>query len=194
MPAAGIGQYLNDHRAGAVAGRRLARRLMKESAGTACGPELAEVVRQIEEDTRTLDQVRSALGVGGGWLRRMAATGADLALKLWPGAPTGSRGIDTIEEFETLIAGVAGKARLWAALTEVGQRWHALEGFDFPQLERRAQGQLAALNKCHLQVVRAELGPDAGQDAAGLPKGVGSVGYVDGAWPTDRPPTSARSS
>jgi hypothetical protein len=46
--------YLRDHRAGAVAGRRLAKRLYKENPESQWAP-LQEIARKIKEDETTLD-------------------------------------------------------------------------------------------------------------------------------------------
>jgi hypothetical protein len=64
---------LNDHRAGASGGTRLAHRLAASNTPGPYAERLQDLADSISTDTAALDAVREACGVDGGSVRRLGA-------------------------------------------------------------------------------------------------------------------------
>ena len=142
--------YLDDHRAGATGGLRLARRLYRSNAKSPWAAELEELAHRIERDGRTLTQVREALGMDGGTLKAVAALAGERIARLKPnGHLLGYSPLSRVVEVEGLMAGVSAKRRLWAALEEVQNSFDALAPFDFEGLGAEAESQLDLLSRVH---------------------------------------------
>src|SRR5215211_2557931 len=62
FPTRRLDVYLNDHLAGATAGRELCRRALRHNSGTDLGRFLDGLLREIAEDRRTLEDVATRLG------------------------------------------------------------------------------------------------------------------------------------
>jgi hypothetical protein len=148
-----LGIYLNDHLAGATAGRELARRSQSANAGTELGSMLDRLLGEIVEDRGTLVRVMQALGVPLDPVKRAGAIAAERLgrLKL-NGQLRGYSPLSRVVELEGLALGVQGKASLWRALGLVDDP--RLERFDFAALERRAARQRAGIEKQRLESVR----------------------------------------
>jgi hypothetical protein len=142
--------YLDDHRAGATGGLRLARRLWRNNAKSPWAGELEELTHRIERDSRTLAQVRDALGMDGGTLKAVAALAGERIARLKPnGHLLGYSPLSRVVEVEGLMAGVSAKRRLWAALEKVQEFSDGLEQFDFEGLGDEAESQLDVLSRVH---------------------------------------------
>ncbi len=109
--------YLNDHLAGATAGRELARRAAAGNRGTSYAPFLEELAEQIEEDRVSLLEIMGALGIGVDRLKVLGGWGAEKLgrLKL-NGRLRGYSPLSRIVELEALALGVHGKRALWRSL------------------------------------------------------------------------------
>jgi hypothetical protein len=134
--------YLNDHLAGATAGRELARRALAENTGTDLGGFLRGLLTEIEEDRATLVDVmrrlgirRSAVKIASAWMLEKAGR-----LKL-NGQVRGYSPLSRVLELEGLRAGIEGKRGLWLALRELGDRDGRLRDIDFDALVERACSQ-----------------------------------------------------
>jgi hypothetical protein len=149
--------YLNDHRAGAVAGLRVARRSAGANRGGPWGERLRSLAGEIAEDLQTLDAVMTTLEVRPNPVKRLGAVAGELAgrLKL-NGRVVGYSPLSRVLEMEGLIAGIGAKASLWVALEATGSQ--ALAAFDFPALVHRAHSQQDLVRELHGEAAAAAFG------------------------------------
>jgi hypothetical protein len=147
--------YLRDHRAGAVAGRRLAKRLYKENPESQWAP-LREIARKIKEDETTLDLAMRMLGVSEGVFKKMTAVAVEKVGRLKPnGRLIGYSPLSRVVELESLMAGIIAKRRLWVSLRQLAQDANrSLPGIDFEELDARATDQLTTLASLHEEAAR----------------------------------------
>ena len=147
--------YLRDHRAGAVAGRRLAKRLARENPHPQWTP-LREVAREINADETTLEIIMKLLGVSEGTLKKVAAVAIELVERLKPnGRLVGYSSLSRVVELESLMSGVIAKRRLWVSLRQLAQEGDGtLRRMDFEELDRRAVHQLTTLASLHDSAAR----------------------------------------
>lgn len=150
--------YLNDHLAGATAGYELAKRALSSNEGTPYGTFLAELVREIEEDRATLQDLIRRLGFSQDRLKRTAAWAAEKVgrLKL-NGQLTGYSPLSRLIELEGLRLGVEGKLGLWKTLLDVSNQDPRLAVCDFDELIRRALAQIEGLEKHRLEAANEAL-------------------------------------
>jgi hypothetical protein len=142
--------YLDDHRAGAAGGLQLAYRLYRNNSRGPWAVELEEFTHQIERDSRTLAQIREALGMEGGRLKAVAALAGERIgrLKL-NGHLLGYSPLSRVVEVEAMMSGVLAKRRLWASLGAAQTSFPELERFDFEGLGAEAESQLDLLTRVH---------------------------------------------
>lgn len=140
--------YLNDHLAGAAAGSELVKRALSSNEGTAYGTFLAELARHIDEDKATLASLMNTLGITQD---RVKQSGAWLVEKIGRlklnGQLTGYSPLSRLIELEGLRLGVEGKLCLWKTLQDVANQDSRLAVTDFDDLIRRAETQIAGLEK-----------------------------------------------
>jgi hypothetical protein len=128
-----LATYLDDHRAGAAAGRSLSRRMAQENSDTGWAEKLAWLASEIEDDDHTLGELRAVLGVRGGLVKRALARVAveagrlKLNRRLFRYSP-----LSRLLEAEAMMAGVRAKKCLWSAMRHGLDKTEALEPFDFP--------------------------------------------------------------
>jgi hypothetical protein len=157
--------YLNDHLAGAVVGTELAKRALRENRGSSFGELLEWLLGQILEDRATLERLMAELGVPESRLKRALALMFERLgrLKL-NGQLTGYSPLSRLVELEGLTLGVTGKRLLWLALQEIAATEPRLREFDFDELRRRAEEQLAGLERLRIEAARLALaGPRGGR-------------------------------
>ena len=165
-----LNRYLADHLAGATFGVELVRRCRRNNAGSAFEEPLEKLVREIEEDRRTLVEVMEAVGAKAS---RTKTTGAWLFEKARRLKPNGRlfeyTPLSRVLELEALATGIAGKRALWRALDEVDLGSSRAGGFDFSELTRRAEDQRDAVEALRLQAARLafEPGSDSDRDGCG---------------------------
>jgi hypothetical protein len=151
-----LATYLNDHLAGATAGRDLARRSAASNRGSDLGRFLADLAREIDEDRDALLALMGGLGVGtdrikvlGGWaaekLGRLKSNG-----RLFSYSP-----LSRLVELEGLALGVRGKLALWQALEVIQAGEPTLAKTDLIALSQRAERQLSELER-HRRATVAE--------------------------------------
>jgi hypothetical protein len=127
--------YLNDHLAGATAGHELAKRMVSENRGTGFEPVLSNLVQEIGEDRRTLEEMISDLGLSVRRWKTTAAWVAEKAARLkLNGSLWGYSPLSRLVEIEGLLLGVEGKASLWRTLGELAHRERRLDGVDLGNL------------------------------------------------------------
>jgi hypothetical protein len=150
--------YLNDHLAGATGGLELAKRSRAQNEGNEYGGFLAELVREIEEDRKTLETLMDRLEVGRDRLKGTAAWAAEKLgrLKL-NGQLTGYSPLSRLLELELLSLGVEGKLSLWRSLKQAAPSDDRLREFDFEALIRRAQAQRRRLERHRLRAAKEAL-------------------------------------
>lgn len=146
--------YLNDHLMGAAGGVELARRCLGNNRGTSLGTFLEELVEQILEDRRTLEDIMTRLDVAADRAKLAVATvGERLARLKLNGQLFGYSDLSRVIELEALCAGVALKRRLWLSLQQVKESDPRLVDFDFVKLVERASTQLDGLERHRLEAV-----------------------------------------
>jgi len=153
-----LATYLNDHRAGAAGGIDLARRLHQQNKDNEYGLELESIVRDIEEDIQSLDDLMGRVGVETDAVKLAGAWAAEKAgrLKL-NGQVLGYSPLSRMVELEGLMLGVTGKLSLWMALQDVYAGDPRLAGFDLGRLVERAREQRQTLERLRRRTARAAL-------------------------------------
>ncbi len=146
--------YLNDHLAGAMAGRELARRAAASNRGTSYAPFLEQLAEQIEADRVSLLEIMRALGVRVDYFKVTGGWGAEKLgrLKL-NGRLFGYSPLSRIVELEGLALGVNGKLALWRSLDQLELAPLTLAGIVLPDLIARAEAQLEGLEDHRLQAI-----------------------------------------
>lgn len=150
--------YLNDHLAGATAGRDLARRARGSNEGTEFGAFLEQLAQDIDQDRRTLLGLMKSLDISEDRLKQAGAWAVEKAgrLKL-NGSLTGYSPLSRVVELEGLALGVSGKLALWRALDRVSSHDERLSQIGLPELIRRAERQREGLERHRLNAVERAL-------------------------------------
>jgi hypothetical protein len=148
--------YLNDHLAGATAGRELARRAAAKNRSGPYGEFLAGLAAEIEEDRQSLLEIMRTLGVGVDRLKQTVGWGAEKLgrLKL-NGRLLGYSPLSRVVELEGLSLGVRGKLAMWLTLKQLESDEPRLSPAALDELVLRAEGQLTRL-EIHRQRATAE--------------------------------------
>lgn len=161
MDARFLAIYLNDHLAGAVAGREVAKRSLQNNEEGALGDFLRVLIREVEEDRASLMSVLSRLDLPLSPVKMGAAWAAEKLgrLKL-NGRLVGYSPLSRVEELEFLSLGVQGKLLMWRTLQALVQTDgdDRLDGFDFDALIKRAEVQLDELTRYRLEASVAAFG------------------------------------
>ena len=138
--------YLNDHLAGATAGRELVRRARGANEGTELGAYLETLARM-----GRLEITTDRLKVATGWAAEKAGR-----LKL-NGRVTGYSPLSRLVEVEGLLVAVQGKLAGWRALRELVPHEPRLDAEELDRLAARAERQLEELRAQHHTVAAAAL-------------------------------------
>ena len=163
-----LASYLNDHLAGATAGRDLARRARGSNRGNRFGDFLSRLAEEIEEDRSTLEEIMDRLDIGHDRLKVYAGWASEKLgrLKL-NGRILGYSPLSRLIELEGLYIGVTGKLSLLQSLRAVADLDPALDDFDFDALVERAQRQLDGLQE--LKIDAAELALTGSEEVGAAP-------------------------
>jgi hypothetical protein len=142
--------YLNDHLAGAEAGRRLAGRVAHLT-----DPDLQGLDREIERDYSRLRQLFDELGISRSRVKRAGGIAAETLsrIKLRLGS-AGVRDVEQLLGLEALAVGVAGKLRLWRALESIAASDPRLDAGELRALGARAEAQLDAIEQVRLRAAQ----------------------------------------
>jgi hypothetical protein len=159
--------YLNDHLTGAVAASELARRALASNRGTALGAFLQQLLDDILDDRRALEDLMRRMRFPVDCRKVTAAAVAEKVgrLKL-NGRLLGYSDLSRVVELEGLTAGVALKLRLWHGLAALRDLDPELAATDVERLADRAAGQLAALDRHRLEAVRQAIAGERRQPVA----------------------------
>jgi len=153
-----LGIYLNDHLAGSVVGQDLAKRTISSNKGNEYGRVLADVLRQIQADRKTLEDLMSRLGVRrNGPKQAFAWTLEKLGRLKLNGQVTGYSSLSRLTELEGLCVGVEGKLSLWRALRQVADGDPGLAPVDLDALIESAQSQRETLEQLRLKAAKEAL-------------------------------------
>jgi hypothetical protein len=136
-----LDSYLNDHLAGAVGALELIAHWAKLYQGKPLGAFFTDLQAEIKADQDTLRDLMHCLGVEESKVRQASAWAAEKlgrARLVIAGEDPGSLGL--VLALEGLIMGITGKQLLWRSLDAANLP--KTEGFDFKELQRRAEGQI----------------------------------------------------
>ncbi len=133
--------YLNDHLAGSVGAVELVEHWAHLHDGKPLGAFFSDIGTDIRADQGTLRDLMHRLAIDESNLRKAGAWAAEKAGRARltiAGYEPGSLGL--VLTLEGLILGVTGKKFLWRVLA--AQNLPQLSGYDFKELERRAEQQI----------------------------------------------------
>jgi hypothetical protein len=154
--------YLNDHRAGSVAGIELAKRTLDNNKGTEYEAFLSWLVEDFRRDQEALDGIidrnsipRSPVKPGLAWASEKIGR-----LKL-NGAITGYSPLSRLIELETLRLGVTGKLCLWRSLKTSRPADLAVTDEELDELIARAEAQIEGIEEHRIRAAGVALGARA---------------------------------
>lgn len=154
--------YLNDHRAGAVAGVELAKRTLDNNRGTEYEAFLAQLLEDIRADQAALDRIIERSGIPRSPVKPGLAWASEKIgrLKL-NGALTGYSPLSRLIELEGLRLGITGKLCLWRSLRHARPASAAVTDEELDELVARAEAQIEGVEEHRLQAALAALGAAA---------------------------------
>ncbi len=146
--------YLNDHLAGATAGRELARRACASNSGPIYGEFLQQLAVEVDEDRESLTRLMRVLNVKVDRVKILSGWAVEKVgrLKL-NGRLRGYSPLSRLIELEGLTLGVRGKLGLWLALKELAREDQRMTSVDLQELVERAERQLGSLKQYRLRAV-----------------------------------------
>lgn len=155
-----FGIYLNDHRAGSIGGRALARRLARSNRGSELGRFLDDVfLPQLERERRRLHVLCSEMSLSRNLGKELLAKGTELVARLKRnGQMWGYSPLSRVVEIEALVSGVTAKQRLWVTMAELGIGGSQFDGETLEGLIAGAETHIRILEAHHLEAVRAAFG------------------------------------
>lgn len=147
MPAGPLGDYLNNHMAGAAFGSDLAGHLVRRAGGTPLEGTLDQVASEIAEDRETLSELMDRLGVTRNPIKEavtwLGEKGSRVGLEITSAG--GDEHFGLFLGLEALSLGIEGKACMWLALATLTERYPELVSLDLRDLEARAREQRATV-------------------------------------------------
>jgi hypothetical protein len=149
-----LATYLNDHLAGATAGRELARRAASNNRGSPLGQFLVVLAQEIDEDRDALLALMGDLQVGTDRIKVLGGWAAEKVARLKPNGRLFSYSpLSRLLEVEGLTLGVRGKLALWQALELIQAGKPSLANADLASLSQRAERQLSELEQHRRAIV-----------------------------------------
>jgi hypothetical protein len=151
--------YLQDHRAGAEAGVRLAERCRDHAPDTDIERELSRLVTDIDADRRTLTTIMTGLEIDPSTVKQITALAAERLgrLKL-NGRAVRTSPLSVLVELEGLIGAVSMKRQLWTTLRTLAPGGPGRDG-ELDALLTRADDQRDRLLAIHGRVASQVFGP-----------------------------------
>jgi hypothetical protein len=154
-----LSTYLQDHRAGAAMGAKLAQRLRDENIGTRHEDFLTMLAREIEQDVETLESIMERFDIDRSTMKEAGAKIGEKLGRLKPNEHLASYSpLSRVQELEMLRSGVQGKLALWDALFEVADLDDRLDALELRSLVERAERQLAGLREHHRMAAHEAFG------------------------------------
>jgi hypothetical protein len=148
-----LDSYLNDHLAGSIGAIELLAHWTKLYQGKPPGAFFTDIESEIKADQDRLRDLMRCLGVEESKVRQAGAWAAEklgLARFVIAGGEPGGLGLVLV--LEGLIMGITGKQLLWRALNAANLP--KAEGFDFKELQRRAEEQIERIEAERIQAAR----------------------------------------
>ena len=148
-----LDSYLNDHLAGSIGAIELIAHWAKLYQGKPLGAFFTDLESEIKADQDRLRDLMRCLGVEESKMRQAGAWAAEklgLARFLIAGGEPGGLGLVLV--LEGLIMGITGKHLLWRALDAANLP--KAEGFDFKELQRRAEEQIERIEAERIRAAR----------------------------------------
>jgi hypothetical protein len=148
-----LDSYLNDHLAGSIGAIELIAHWAKLYQDKPLGAFFTDLESEIKADQDRLRDPMRCLGVEESKMRQAGAWAAEklgLARFVIAGGEPGGLGLVLV--LEGLIIGITGKQLLWRALDAANLP--KAEGFDFKELQRRAEEQIKRTEVERLQAAR----------------------------------------
>lgn len=149
--------YVNDHRAGAVAGVSLCRRMSEQDGGTSLSDLAAELLIELESDRDELEHYAVSNGIAADPFKRFGAAIAERVARLKPNGRIIRRSpLSDVLETEALMIAIDAKRALWQSLV-AGDRIAPFDVERLEQLMQRAGSQLVRLEVEHRRAARTAL-------------------------------------
>jgi hypothetical protein len=153
-----LATYLNDHLAGATAGRELARRAASNNHGSPLGQFLSVLAQEVDEDRDALLALMGELQIGTDRVKVLGGWAAEKLARLKPnGRLLSYSPLSRLLEIEGLLLGVRGKLALWQALEVIQPHEPGLASTDLAALAQRAERQLSELEQRRREIVPGAL-------------------------------------
>jgi hypothetical protein len=157
-----LDSYLNDHLAGSVSALELIAHWADLHKDKPLGVFFSQLDTEIRADQKVLRNLMHGLGVEESSLRQAGAWAAEKVGRvrlMIAGGEQGSLGL--VLTLEGLIMGIVGKKLLWRSLAAANLA--ELNGYDFRELERRAEQQIDRIEAERIRAVRLVFTDGAGQ-------------------------------
>jgi hypothetical protein len=147
-----LDSYLNDHLAGSVSALELIAHWTSAHKNEPLGGFFEEMQAEVKADQDRLRDVMRSVGVEESKVRKAGAWAAEKvgrARLMIAGDEPNSLGL--VLTLEGLMMGIAGKKLLWRALAAA--KLPRLNGYDFEELQRRAQEQIERIEAERMRAV-----------------------------------------
>jgi hypothetical protein len=157
-----LDSYLNDHLAGSVSALELIAHWTRLLKDRPMGVFFSQIDTEIRADQSVLRNLMRRLSVEESSLRQAGAWAAEKVGRvrlMIAGGEQGSLGL--VLTLEGLIMGIVGKKLLWRSLTAANLA--ELNGYDFRELERRAEQQIDRIEAERIRAARLVLTDGASQ-------------------------------
>ena len=157
-----LDSYLNDHLAGSVSALELIEHWAHLHDGKPLGVFFSQIDTEIRADQNVLRNLMRRLGLGESSLRKASAWAAEKVGRvrlMIAGGDQGSLGL--MLTLEGLIMGIVGKKLLWRSLAAANLA--ELSGYDFRELERRAEQQIDRIEAERIRAAKLVLTDGDGQ-------------------------------
>ncbi|MDJ0318945.1 hypothetical protein [Pseudarthrobacter sp. PS3-L1] len=144
-----LGIYLNDHYAGAAAGRKRMANMAKMYKESPVGPQLRIIANQVDEETRSLEGLIRYLGISRSrHLVAAAAIGERLGRFKLNGRVIRASPLTPLVEAEFMRSAIVAKIGLWRTLMDLSPHLN-LDPANFQNLQDQAATQLLTFDDMH---------------------------------------------
>ncbi|NLT26337.1 MAG: hypothetical protein GXX90_06770 [Microbacteriaceae bacterium] len=141
-----ITTYLQDHRAGSIAGIDMFQRVAEHHNDPEVREAVARIAVEVERDQDDLDAIMTAFGAKPSVMKEMPAKIGEKLARLKPNERLGGRSpLDDVEDLELLVIAVHGKTLGWELLLELDDP--RLDRNRLRELVERAKAQHAELER-----------------------------------------------